>query len=618
MTIYGKNIDYIQAILIRSPVIINNRLLIFAGWKNQSSYQYTYELFYLDLSISFDNTDLPWTLIPDGNLPIHTYHSTAIVGLDNSTIFLIRGLIRNKHTLDYDFSNQVYTYDYLTSKWTTPSIIGDSIPPRQQMKGVIDNSGIIYFCDYSADILPNGIIYIGGQENTGGIIKLFDTRKLEWTYMNATGVNVDSRWLFSSVFSRGCLQNLTTSVSPILAVLDTNKSPYEWSIPSNSKANSPPSIWSFDNTKRSWTLIPTEKFPTWASTAIAGLDNSDIFEVIGYMRNKDANYSDSNLGLKYEYTTSEWIPISITGGNIPPIQKMKGVIDNSGIIYIFGGINVTDFTIFSGQMCNDMNTSSMTWRTLGISENLLLPTSDYSANILPNGIIVYIGGQEYTGGTGFTLVKMKSIKLFDTKKLEWIFMNATAPDGYIVIFGGCTLNKISVSPNLAVLDTNKSPYEWSIPSNSKANSPPSIYGHSANLHFDYMIIAFGKYIDTLQYDPKVHNYQLYYYRLINSKVYLYNITSNTWVASFNHSYTNASTSTNTSNSLTTPTKKSSKGLVIGLGLGISAVVVISSIFAITFILRRKKRILEISDVTTGESKLDYVNDYKYLGNEYKL
>ncbi|RHZ86442.1 hypothetical protein Glove_51g86 [Diversispora epigaea] len=404
-------------------VIINNRLLVLAGEKNQSSY--TYELFYLDLSMSFDNTNLPWTLIPDGNLPINNRFSTAIVGLDNSTIFQIGGFIINKDTLDYDFSKQVYTYDYSTSKWATPSIIGDNVPPRQQI---------------------------------------------------------------------------------------------------------------------------------------------------------------------------------------------RGVIDNSGIIYIFGGVNATNLTALTGTRYNDMNTldtSSLTWRTLSISENLPFPCCDYSASLLPNGIIVYIGGQEDSGLTYYVLVKMKSIKLFDTKKLEWSSMNATGDDvdsrwlfssvltsdGYIIIFGGCSYYYFSVSPNLAILDTNKSPYEWSIPSNSKVNSPPFIYGHSSNLYFNYMIILFGYNADD----------QIY-----NSQVYIYDTTSNKWVTSFNppvstttststsiSTRTSSSTSTRTSthtsaNTLTTSTKKSSKGLAIGLGLGISAVVVISGIFIIIFISRRKKRILRIS------------------------
>ncbi|CAG8826911.1 21810_t:CDS:2, partial [Dentiscutata erythropus] len=104
-------------------------------------------------------------------------------------------------------------------------------------------------------------------------------------------------------------------------------------------------------------------------------------------------------------------------------------------------------------------------------------------NILSNGIIVYIGGFEYLAGTTTnTAININHIRLFDTKKYEWSQMNAIGetvdprwfftsvltPDGYIIILGGCTFeeefsNVYSVSPTLAMLDTNKSPFEWSIP-----------------------------------------------------------------------------------------------------------------------------------------------------------
>ncbi|RHZ53469.1 hypothetical protein Glove_441g10 [Diversispora epigaea] len=63
----------------------------------------------------------------------------------------------------------------------------------------------------------------------------------------------------------------------------------------------------------------------------------------------------------------------------------------------------------------------------------------------------------------------------------------------------------SVSPKLAMLDTNKNPFEWSIPSNSEENSPPSTYGHTANLYNDFMIIIFGKIktIDQSEQNPDI-------------------------------------------------------------------------------------------------------------------
>ncbi|RHZ48649.1 hypothetical protein Glove_543g19 [Diversispora epigaea] len=62
--------------------------------------------------------------------------------------------------------------------------------------------------EYAANIFPNGVIvYIGGIEQvsygatfTLVNIKLFDASKLEWSQMNATCDEIESRLYFSSVF----------------------------------------------------------------------------------------------------------------------------------------------------------------------------------------------------------------------------------------------------------------------------------------------------------------------------------------------------------------------------------------------------------------------------------
>ncbi|RHZ53503.1 hypothetical protein Glove_441g9 [Diversispora epigaea] len=87
-------------------VIIDNRLLIFSGAINVSAF--TFELFSLDLSTSFENNKLTWTLINEKSLPVYTSRSAAVLSLDNSRIYLY------------------------------------GVPPRSAVKGVIDNSGIIF------------------------------------------------------------------------------------------------------------------------------------------------------------------------------------------------------------------------------------------------------------------------------------------------------------------------------------------------------------------------------------------------------------------------------------------------------------------------------------------
>ncbi|RHZ77942.1 hypothetical protein Glove_168g44 [Diversispora epigaea] len=354
----------------------------------------------------------------------------------------------------------------------------------------------------------------------------------------------------------------------------------------------------FDNYNLTWTLIENKGLPVYVhrSTSVLSLDNSTVYLIGGLMQNrKTKEYDYSNLVYTYDYPTSKW-SAPVLDGDAKARQNIKGVIDDSGNIYIFGGFNATNLTSFSGEMFNDMNvlnTVSNTWTTLSIFKNLPLPCSEYTANILPNGTIIYIGGLEQVGAF-FTLVDMKKIKLFDTHKHEWSQMNATGeeidsriyfssvltPDGHIIIFGGISYSGgdvyiVSVSPKLATLDTNKNPFIWSIPYNSEINAPPSIYGHTADLYYDYMIITFGSELDL---------------NTFSSQEYFYNIKNNKWVTTFipliNETPTQTPTQTPTPTPSATPTPKYFKWLAIGFGIGLGAPLLIS---CVTIIIVRRIR-----------------------------
>ncbi|RHZ51574.1 hypothetical protein Glove_476g71 [Diversispora epigaea] len=167
------------------------------------------------------------------------------------------------------------------------------------------------------------------------------------------------------------------------------------------------------------------------STAVLSLDNSTIYLIEGYMINKNTQvYDYSNLVYTYDYPTSTW-SIPELSGIVPPRQHIRGVIDNSGKIYIFGGYNATNLITFAGYLYNDMNvlnTVSKTWTTLSTSGNLPIRCFEYTANILPNGIIVYIGGVEQVSDANNTFVTMNKIKLFNTNTYEWSQMNATGDE----------------------------------------------------------------------------------------------------------------------------------------------------------------------------------------------
>ncbi|RHZ53538.1 hypothetical protein Glove_441g56 [Diversispora epigaea] len=559
---------------LHNSVIIDDKLLVFGGSTNITAY--TYELFYLDLSTSFENNKLTWTLINEKSLPVYAWRSTAVLSLDNSTIYLYGGFMLNKN-LDYDYSNLVYMYDYSTSTWSTPNLSGDTVPPRQDMKGVIDNLGKIYifggynatnltrntgnlFNDmnllntasntwttltisgsiptasdqYAANILSNGIIvYFGGVEqvNAGADftlesmnkIKLFDTNKLEWSQMDATGDDVDARMYFSSVLTPdgyiiifgGRTYSATgtsfTSVSPKLAKLDTNKDTFEWSIPSDSDLDSPPSIYGHT----------------------ANLYNDIMIITFGF--NLDTRlYSSSAQVYLYNIKSDKW---------------------------------VTTFSPTENKSTTTTPTTSSTFKPI-INTS---PTKK-SSKSLAIGLGVGISAADATG---------------DDVDARMYFSSVLTPDGYIIIFGGRTYSATgtsftSVSPKLAKLDTNKDTFEWSIPSDSDLDSPPSIYGHTANLYNDIMIITFGFNLDTRLYSS-------------SAQVYLYNIKSDKWVTTFSPTENKSTTTTPTTSSTfkpiinTSPTKKSSKSLAIGLGVGISAAVLIACIFIVTFIVRKTKQ-----------------------------
>jgi hypothetical protein len=66
-----------------------------------------------------------------------------------------------------------------------------------------------------------------------------------------------------------------------------------------------------------------------------------------------------------------------------------------------------------------------------------------------------------------------------------------APDGRVIVFGGVS-DDVPATPHLSVLNTAKTPYEWSTP--IIENSIGCFSGHTATIiNNNYMISAFGKY-----------------------------------------------------------------------------------------------------------------------------
>ena len=78
--------------------------------------------------------------------------------------------------------------------------------------------------------------------------------------------------------------------------------------------------------------------------------------------------------------------------------------------------------------------------------------------------------------------------------------NFKAPNGKIIIHGGSKnvagiASYTQVTPDIAVLNTETEPFEWTAPLvSSNVGKVPSLTVHTANLVDNYMIVAFGNTI----------------------------------------------------------------------------------------------------------------------------
>ncbi|GBC34951.1 hypothetical protein GLOIN_2v1524939 [Rhizophagus irregularis DAOM 181602=DAOM 197198] len=211
----------------------------------------------------------------------------------------------------------------------------------------------------------------------------------------------------------------------------------------------------------------------------------------------------------YNLETNEWT-IPTTSGIVPGRRKdISGVINNNtGKFYAFGGVSDQyTGTPNNSIILNDMNIfdiNTLAW-SIGSIINAPLPRVDYTATLLSNGIIVFIGGRETHA---VRVVDINQLALYDTKADEWPSMTARnvtmenrflhsavlTPDERIIIFGGRQVpNDNPVLNQLAVLNTKTTPYEWSIPQVSAiGNMPLTTAAHSAILVENYMFINFGQ------------------------------------------------------------------------------------------------------------------------------
>ncbi|KAF0428037.1 galactose oxidase [Gigaspora margarita] len=329
---------------------------------------------------------------------------------------------------------------------------------------------------------------------------------------------------------------------------------------------------------------------TRRSNEVCPIDNSTVFLIGGRTWIDISATTDY-----YSYTSSVF-----TTRN-----EIQAVIDNNGKIFVFGGINYNSSTFLFYNDMNILDITTMTWSTKTQSQSILTYV-DYTAILLPNGLIVYIGGRSGSS-TIVSLNNISQVQIFDTKSYTWSTKPASGStiasrvdhsavltqDGDIIIYGGSTLNHsaiIGVFSDIAVLNTNS--WVWSVPSISGTNAPP-LTQHSAALYKNYMILAFGANSAST----------------FTNNIYILDIQNYTWVTTFNVPTTTnqAKQMQSNSNSSTDQANNNYSYLYIGIGIGAGVVILTAVSFIIGFVIYKNRHKEEII-ATPGTFKNDQIHE----------
>ncbi|CAG8790149.1 5014_t:CDS:2, partial [Dentiscutata erythropus] len=225
---------------------------------------------------------------------------------------------------------------------------------------------------------------------------------------------------------------------------------------------------------------------SWSAFSLCGPESSTLVMFGGDFGKK----TPANLVFTYNTTTLEWHN-PVTRGQPLNIITHSVCDFKTGKMYMF---SVTLDT--ANASMNIFDTKSLTW---GVGSLIGAPSGrfDYTATLLPNGNIVYIGGVDSHG----------PIPLYNINDNTWSSMTTTGylptprgypssvltKDGRVIVYGGyIDRSKLSpVTDDLVVLDTEGSVFTWS-KANVSTLSPASRCYHSAILVDHYMIVAFGR------------------------------------------------------------------------------------------------------------------------------
>jgi len=231
-----------------------------------------------------------------------------------------------------------------------------------------------------------------------------------------------------------------------------------------------------------------------ASRVVANKDKLFFFGIDG-----DDNLFDSTVMYSFDIKKKTWTRLMDV--DMPFIMGYKQEEpfvgpDSEGNAYLLYNDVDTMLTF---------NTESLKW-----SEHIIQPFvptgmkyySWYTATLLPDGKIVYIGGK-FVNETSVIDVPMNQVYVYDTKTNVWSTetTNGIVPgarnghsasltsDGRIIVYGGMGVDNQMSEPALAVLDTTTSSYTWSLP--EVTNPIGSVSVTPSVMVDDFMILYAG-------------------------------------------------------------------------------------------------------------------------------
>ncbi|RHZ88860.1 hypothetical protein Glove_21g269 [Diversispora epigaea] len=340
---------------------------------------------------------------------------------------------------------------------------------------------------------------------------------------------------------------------------------------------------------------------TWATACVGGANNDTIFIFGGINQNSNST-SDimDKLIYTFDTTSQEWSTPPIEGELIRRRDLQQAVIDTKGNMYMFGGGYTFDNSIEYFKDIAIFNTITFTYSNGPIYSEFFELFKDmivfnkysngstingppnvtgYTATLLPNGIIMYIGGKAWNGTTD-TMIPIINITMYDINENSWNYTIAKSPnviiedrsyhsavltpDGRIICYGGTSLIYYAASPSLIVFNTTS--FEWHSPEFFGTHRPLHLYLHSANQVKNYMIIGFGN--ETAE--------------KTSSSIYILDIRNYTWISYYQVPSPLHSPGTNVINQ---PKPSLSVGAIVGITIGVAIVSGLLLFFGIRYYRR---------------------------------